>query len=76
MGIEPTSHDSRRSSTGFEDQAHHQTGRASTAQLKSIPHVLPPEDPTFTEPVYFLFLSYVNSFPGLSKVFFSRAGYQ
>ena len=37
MGIEPTSHDSRRSSTGFEDQAHHQTGRASsgaTAQLR------------------------------------------
>ena len=30
MGIEPTSHDSRRSSTGFEDQAHHQTGRASS----------------------------------------------
>ena len=29
MGIEPTSHDSRRDSTDFEDQAHHQTGRTS-----------------------------------------------
>ena len=33
MGIEPTSHDSHRSSTGFEDQAHHQTGRASFGAL-------------------------------------------
>lgn len=33
MGIEPTSHDSRRSPTGFEDQAHHQTGSASALGL-------------------------------------------
>ena len=29
MGIEPTGHDSRRSPTGFEDQARHQTRGAS-----------------------------------------------
>ena len=43
MGIEPTSHNSRRSSTGFEDQAHHQTGRASswaTARLNVHPSAM------------------------------------
>ena len=29
MGIEPTNHDLHRSSTGFEDQAHHQTRSTS-----------------------------------------------
>lgn len=29
MGIEPTNPDSRHGSTGFEDQAHHQTRRTS-----------------------------------------------
>ncbi len=33
MGIEPTSPDSRLGPTGFEDQAHHQIGRTSIAQL-------------------------------------------
>ena len=35
MGIEPTSHDSRRGSTGFEDQASHQTGRTSEADYST-----------------------------------------
>ncbi len=35
MGIEPTDHNSRRSPTGFEDQARHQTG--STSRRKIIP---------------------------------------
>ena len=33
MGIEPTNHDSHRSSTGFEDQARHQT--RSTSKLRN-----------------------------------------
>jgi len=33
MGIEPTNHNSHCSSTGFEDQAHHQTG--STSRLEN-----------------------------------------
>ena len=37
MGIEPTNHDSHRSSTGFEDQAHHQIGRASRKSFQGYP---------------------------------------
>ncbi len=33
MGIEPTDRDSRRGPTGFEDQAHHQTGSTSKASI-------------------------------------------
>ena len=39
MGIEPTGHDSRRSPTGFEDQARHQTRSASE---RTFYHRFPP----------------------------------